>query len=700
MDALRIAVYILNMVPSKAVPKTPFELWKGWKPSLKYLQIWDEIRVNIPLLLTPNVGNSLVVEPLNNEDNPVNDQPLHDENIASNELVVQEEPALRRSTRERRSAISDDYMPYLIESGGGSIKDPIYYSQAMIDVSSDKWIDANNDEIDSMVNNEVWDIVPLPEGHKAVGCKWIFKTKLDCKGIVERYKARIVAKRFNQKKGIDYCETFSPVSRKDSLRIILALVAQYDLELHQMDMKTAFLNGDLEEEVYMCQPEGFIIEGIALLAMCISLTEVPSNGKARKSQLIYTSTIEAECAVCEERITQLGGSLGKLHGEVASIKAGCESMSSRLGVLEKQMTSIAETLSRIEAISFSDCGQDKGISLSSLSLPQVPSALPVTDGTTRWIGYRRIFGAIENQESMLKNVEMPVFDGRLPYGWISRVERFFQLGHYAEKEKLALVALHLEGSVLNWFYGEMEKAPISNWSQFRNIFLVRFAPVMSCSPPVVLMTKQLIPGISQEEESRTETKLMQRKELMDGLPSQFGYFLDYMHSNFVSDDLPQEVYMLPVKNELELALQSSCIPTKPCPYKSFENLLLMLLQRETQQGMQKKIPKTWKFKYKGRTRQRDKTATTQQVGYNLEREKKDSKIQSILGQWRTKGSHIPSFLQFIMMRSYCSIGGKDTKLLIIRLLQLSFLHQHGAVIVCMFPGLVDWVSLIQGEALT
>ncbi|CAA7044555.1 unnamed protein product [Microthlaspi erraticum] len=375
-------------------------------------------------------------------------------------------------------------------------------------------------------------------------------------------------------------------------------------------------------------------------------------------------------------------------------------MSSRLGVLEKQMTSIAETLSRIEAISFSGCGQDKGISLSSLSLPQVPSALPVTDGTTRWIGYRRIFGAIENQESMLKNVEMPVFDGRLPYGWISRVERFFQLGHYAEKEKLALVALHLEGSVLNWFYGEMEKAPISNWSQFRNRFLVRFAPVMSCSPPVVLMTKELIPVISQEEETRTETKLMQRKELMDGLPSQFGYFLDYMHSNFVSDDLPQEVYMLPVKNELELALQSSCIPTKPCPYKSFENLLLMLLQREKQQGMQKKIPKTWKFKYKGRTRQRDKTATTQQVGYNLEREKKDSKIQSILGQWRTKGSHIPSFLQFIMMRSYCSIGGKDTKLLIIRLLQLSFLHQHGAVILCMFPGLVDWVSLIQGEALT
>ncbi|CAA7051375.1 unnamed protein product [Microthlaspi erraticum] len=130
----------------------------------------------------------------------------------------------------------------------------------MKDVNSDKWIDASKEEIDSMVKNGVWDIVPLPEGHKAVGCKWVFKTKLNCNGNVERYKARLVAKGFNQKEGIDY-ETFSPVSRKDSLRIILALVAQYDLELHQMDVKTAFLNGDLEEEVYMCQPEGFIIEG-------------------------------------------------------------------------------------------------------------------------------------------------------------------------------------------------------------------------------------------------------------------------------------------------------------------------------------------------------------------------------------------------------------------------------------------------------
>ena len=100
--------------------------------------------------------------------------------------------------------------------------------------------------------------MPLLEGAKPIGCKWIFKTKKDSKGNVERYKTRLVAKGFTHKEGIDYKETFSPVSSKDSFRIIMALVAHFNLELHQMDVKTTFLNGEIDETIYMVQPENFL----------------------------------------------------------------------------------------------------------------------------------------------------------------------------------------------------------------------------------------------------------------------------------------------------------------------------------------------------------------------------------------------------------------------------------------------------------
>ena len=115
-----------------------------------------------------------------------------------------------------------------------------------------------NEEIKSMKNNDVWDLVPLPEGVKPIGCKWIFKTKRDSKGDVERYKARLVAKGYTQKEGIDYKETFSPILSKNSFRIIMAPVEHFDLELHQMDVKTAFLNGDIDETIYLVQPENFV----------------------------------------------------------------------------------------------------------------------------------------------------------------------------------------------------------------------------------------------------------------------------------------------------------------------------------------------------------------------------------------------------------------------------------------------------------
>lgn len=113
------------------------------------------------------------------------------------------------------------------------------------------------DEIDSLNKHETWTLVPLPPDRQAIGCKWVYKIKRRPDGRVERYKARLCAKGYSQKAGIDYTETFSPVIRYDSIRILLALATIHDMEILQFDIKTAFLYGDLEEEIYIKQPEGF-----------------------------------------------------------------------------------------------------------------------------------------------------------------------------------------------------------------------------------------------------------------------------------------------------------------------------------------------------------------------------------------------------------------------------------------------------------
>ncbi|KAL9264355.1 Retrovirus-related Pol polyprotein from transposon TNT 1-94-like protein [Drosera capensis] len=137
--------------------------------------------------------------------------------------------------------------------------DPINFRHVMESSKSQKWIDAMNDEIKSKSDNDVWELVSLPESVKLIGCKSIFKTKKDSEGNIIRFKARLVAKRYTKKEGIDFKETFSPISSKDSFRIIMAPVTHFDLEFHQMDVKTVFLNGDIEEIIYMQQPENFVL---------------------------------------------------------------------------------------------------------------------------------------------------------------------------------------------------------------------------------------------------------------------------------------------------------------------------------------------------------------------------------------------------------------------------------------------------------
>eukprot|EP00253_Pinus_taeda_P015456 PITA_15456 len=115
-----------------------------------------------------------------------------------------------------------------------------------------------NEEYHSLVTNDTWDLVPLPKGRKLVRCKCVYRTKYGPDGKVDKHKARLVAKGFSQVEGIDYTETFSPVAKMNSIRLVLSLAASLKWEVHQMDVKSAFLHGDLHEEIYMEQPIGFI----------------------------------------------------------------------------------------------------------------------------------------------------------------------------------------------------------------------------------------------------------------------------------------------------------------------------------------------------------------------------------------------------------------------------------------------------------
>lgn len=123
------------------------------------------------------------------------------------------------------------------------------------------WRAAMIEEMNAINDNATWDLIELPRGQRAIGLKWVFKVKRDELGNIVRHKARLVAKGYVQKAGIDYNEVFTPVARMESVRLMLALAAHHGWQVHHMDVKSAFLNGELKEEVYVKQPLGFVVEG-------------------------------------------------------------------------------------------------------------------------------------------------------------------------------------------------------------------------------------------------------------------------------------------------------------------------------------------------------------------------------------------------------------------------------------------------------
>ncbi|KFL89552.1 hypothetical protein AmDm5_1575 [Acetobacter malorum] len=157
-------------------------------------------------------------------------------------------------TRSKSGIIKKKAFVASISSVGQSDVEPSTFKAASKIV---EWQSAMQDEIDALHAQHTWDLVPLPSGKNLVGCKWVYRVKKNPDGSIARYKARLVAKGYNQEEGIDYGETFSPVVKPTTVRLILALAAQFRWSLRQLDVKNAFLHGDLHEEMYMSQPPGF-----------------------------------------------------------------------------------------------------------------------------------------------------------------------------------------------------------------------------------------------------------------------------------------------------------------------------------------------------------------------------------------------------------------------------------------------------------
>ena len=300
-EALLSANYILNKVPHKKTHKTPYELWKGHRPCYKYLRVWGCLaKVMVPKPKKVKIGPKTIdcvfigyannssayrflvhkseindihvntfiesrdasffenIFPYNGNNNSnSNKRPLdatsnNPENIDKESVL--DEP--RRSKRARTStSFGPDFLTFLLEN------DPRTYKEAVSSPDASHWKEAINSEIESIMQNHTWELVDLPPGSKPLGYKWIFKKKMKADGSIDKYKARLVVKGYRQKEGLDYFDTYSPVTRITSIRMLIAIASLNRLEIHQMDVKTAFLNGELDEEIYMEQPEGFIAPG-------------------------------------------------------------------------------------------------------------------------------------------------------------------------------------------------------------------------------------------------------------------------------------------------------------------------------------------------------------------------------------------------------------------------------------------------------
>nr|GEV79998.1 zinc finger, CCHC-type [Tanacetum cinerariifolium] len=242
-EAVRHAVYLLNRLPTKAVG--------GYLTKLE-----DK---SMPMVHLGIGGGSGIVEQSPSSSSgsvPVNDTVPFD---TFDDTPVRE-TRLLQEIYEREPMMTEEEVQDKYQQAGLLLlnEEPTSFHEATKDI---QWMEAMHAEIDSIEKNRTWTLTRLPPNQKVIALKWVYKLKRDASGMVTKHKARLMAKGCVQQKGVDFEDAFAPVAQMESIRLILALVAKENLIVHHLDVKSAFLNGELKEEVYVTQPAGFEVKG-------------------------------------------------------------------------------------------------------------------------------------------------------------------------------------------------------------------------------------------------------------------------------------------------------------------------------------------------------------------------------------------------------------------------------------------------------
>jgi hypothetical protein len=309
------AVYILNRTGKSSVEeKSPWEIWTGKKPRIKHLRIVGSVCfVHIPdckrrkmdkkavkgflvgydgderyrvyikeehkVILSrdvvfqetvkdcsecvelPRSAASSSKQETEQEQQTTNreyetDSESDTESEGEDDHINASSRQLRDKAKLQKPSRFNDYV-MATEVFNTDMNTPESYEEAVSCTDHEQWLNAMNSEMNSLVKNQTWELTDLPANAQAIPCKWVYKTKMNPDGSVEKHKARLVVKGFNQRKGIDYSQTFSPVARHSTIRSVLSIAAIGDMHLKQFDVSTAFLYGELDETVFMKQPQGY-----------------------------------------------------------------------------------------------------------------------------------------------------------------------------------------------------------------------------------------------------------------------------------------------------------------------------------------------------------------------------------------------------------------------------------------------------------